>query len=81
MVRALRNVRRDAGPPSRPEYRISTTHRALPQTSTAGNGKAAIDPDLQRLFDEFDAAEEAMRMLDTVEARRTAARAHAAYHR
>jgi hypothetical protein len=76
MIRCMRGVAPDlVKPGNRPQWKIATAARSLEQhrRKAEGNG-AGADPDLQRLYDEHEAAEARMRALPTLTARREAAR-------
>jgi hypothetical protein len=84
MARALRNVPPDAEKiPGKPTYKVSTAALALEahrrRTAKSSGRKADErggyndpDPRLQRLYDDFDAADKAMRKLPTLAKRRAA---------
>jgi hypothetical protein len=81
LLRALRNTPADIEVHGKSQWKISTAANALALHATrggSGNSSAPlpsnpIDPRLQRHYDAFDAADAAMRMLPTLEARRQAA--------
>jgi hypothetical protein len=78
MVKAMRSVPPDfVKRGNRPTWKTSTAARALEahrRKNDGGNIAGGNNPTLQALYDRFDAADAAMRILPTLEARREAAR-------
>jgi hypothetical protein len=79
MLRALNNTPPDAVVRGRSQWKISTAAASMSahlQRGGSGNGRARaannVDPRLQGEYDTFEQADNAMRQLKTVEARRKA---------
>jgi hypothetical protein len=77
VIRALRDVPADAVERGQPRWKMVTAVAALHdhRRPDGGQDRAQVDPELSAAYEQVDEANSAMRKLETVEARRRAAKA------